>query len=111
MTDDDIRTIIDHYEALIDEVPGSRLPTHARDHLAQVRTMIPHMHAMLDEKAAINTDLDGELLRWETIDRRVHCWLGFIQAVLWTSGLYSLDALQRHNARLWALFRDNVAAP
>lgn len=31
-------------------------------------------------------------------DEKVNRWLGFVQGVLWTAGLYTIDAMREHNA-------------
>ena len=54
-----------------------------------------HCHNMLDhlEKMVQDFIKDGNTAKWEKALR----WLGFIQGVLWSAGVYTITELRSHN--------------
>jgi len=57
-------------------------------------TMLPRMHAMLDDvEATGNQYAVVNMPRMEKFMR----WLGFLQGAMWANGLYSIDELKSHN--------------
>lgn len=91
MTDDKIRDVLELYEMMLNGPPAwDPPPNNARlDHLL---TMIPKMREMLDAIAQIQHGTERHL-KIEKLMR----WLGFMQGVLWSKGIYSIDELRAHN--------------
>ena len=84
MTNERLRTVFERYYARLHDDDHSRLGTGMSPELRHVLTMLP--------KAAQFVE-DGRR------DKAMR-WLGFIQGVLWTQKIYTIDELKLHNAPL-----------
>ncbi len=88
MTDREILRVMDTYRGYFQRNKiarkkfSSSVPVHARNELLE------HCHAMLDEME--DFVVKGNL-------EKASRWLGFIQGVLCSLGVYTLDELKNHN--------------
>ena len=106
MTDDKIREVIARYERVIADRPPHwpSPPAPVAQTLAHLQQMFPKMRAMLDEScSAYRPDHNGECLNcdepYDAHQRdKVMRWLGFVQGVLWSLGVYTVADLRQHNA-------------
>lgn len=88
MTDEQVLQALDLYEQVLKErgaepieVPHNYCPASPKEALNHALSMIAPMHQFL---------VDGkreELMRW----------LGFLQGILWSEGIFTLDELKNHN--------------
>lgn len=89
MTDEQIRCALDEYQATLERLNASPeqfpherqgpQPAEGRNHAA---SMIPRMREMVDDPAQRE-----KLMRW----------MGFLQGVLWLTGVYTMHQLRDHN--------------
>lgn len=73
MTPAKVNEVLDKYELLCDILELDAIP--------HIQSMIPKIRVFLDE---------GRI-------EKAMRWLGFIQGILWTHDVYSLEALKSHN--------------
>lgn len=57
------------------------------------RYMLERMEGFLDEAETPPFPSEDGNAAWEKFNR----WLGFVQAILWVYGQYSLDEMREHN--------------
>ncbi len=88
MDADKVREVINIYRKKFEELgvpkksfPHDKAPIMKNEHLA-------HCHKMLGEM---------EIFVQENRMEKVFRWLGFIQGVLWSTGVYSIEELKNHN--------------
>lgn len=90
MNEEKVFAIIARYRALFKE----RLNLEKQKHLTTLtpteREALAHCHAMLDEME--------EFVRQKRLDKAFR-WLGFIQGVLWSQGVFTLEQFKSHNRR------------
>ena len=62
---------------------------HALWMLHEMRTMLHNAHAVWsDPEWDLGDTVDGD---------KINRWLGFVQGVLWTTGVYTIDDMRDHN--------------
>jgi len=104
VTIDKCREVLDRYER---EIPDAvkRLRRQHDPALEHLLTMIPKMRTMLDEigatgnqYAAVNVERTEKFMRW----------LGFMQGVLYSEGLFTVLEMRDHNRPTISLGQDWV---
>ena len=88
MTDEKCRFILDLYALALNE-----LRPHHPDSAAHIATMLPKMRDMLDQiaanggAAAVDVPVREKFMRW----------LGFVQGVFYSTGVYTIEQMKAHN--------------
>ncbi len=89
MTVDQIRALLITYEIVLRE--AGAVPVRDREKNPSKEIALSHAYWMC---SFIQTDLLNDL---QVNDAKVGRWLGFIQGVLWTHNIYSIDEMKDHN--------------
>lgn len=89
-----IRTAIGSYRIKFKElgIPGEKVPP--SEYPENPQRMLAHGYGMLDQMEEFLLEAEsgnvGEL-------RKANRWLGFVQAILWGTHVYTLEQLKDHN--------------
>ncbi len=95
MTKEKLKSIFAFYRAGLDHCWPSVAPRQLRED----RTKLASSDLATDEKAAHYKFMCDEACRFVDADRieKAMRWLGFLQGVLWSTRVYSLDDLKNHS--------------
>jgi hypothetical protein len=90
MTIEKCREVLDRYADKLSEY-------HHRVALDHLASMIPTMRTMLDEMEAIDPMVFEAYEDHAALREKFMRWLGFMQGVLYSEGVYTIDQMKDHN--------------
>jgi len=90
MTRDDVLRVFRDYQKLLEKWAPERCPSDFGSNTPGMGCQLKHARWMIDTMVA-RMEAD------DVSEGKANRWLGFVQCLLWTSGICSLEELRSHN--------------
>lgn len=95
MKPNELLSLIGKYRKKFEEIGVKKIKHQLDSNPMTPQAGLCHCYSMLDhiEKAVQDFVKDGNTAKWEKAQR----WIGFVQGVFWSAGVYTITDIEEHN--------------